>query len=309
MKPWLVLLAFVPAGCSGGAAGTTSAGTSPPPSPAGTTHGDSDAAPPADVTSLVGEVHIHQFPRGSHAWATFLDAPVPLSAQKGDSITELDTAPTKIDGPCVLYQTPVCSPNCTGATYCSAADTCSPLSPPTYVDGGEVDVTGSQLVPTVRLWAEGAQASYRSDPAPGAVQLFAGGELLAFADTTASFAFTGQLPAPVAVAVTQPDMTQPLHLPASGPLPLAWVTEHTDEMVVRVYASSTATGQSAYIRCDTSDTGALTVAADLVAGLPAPPRSTRLEIERTEVRIFSTDRPGIGVLTHAAQTSWENGQD
>lgn len=265
------------------------------------------APPPAAITLLAGEVHLHQFPLGGHAWAAFIDPPLPLSGVHGDSVTEIDTAPTLVDEACTLFVAPHCNPNCAGATYCSAPNTCAPLPTWTYIDAGEVDVTGSSLLPRIRLSAD-ATGTYVADPMPGKIQLYAGGELLTIGDTTATLAFSEQLPAPVPVAVTTPDLTAPLHVPSSGPLAFAWVTQHTDEMVVRVYVSS-ATAGSAYIRCDTTDTGALTVGADLIAMLPPPPRTTRVEVERVEQRIVPTATPGVGVLVHAAQTSWENGSD
>ena len=54
------------------------------------------------VTSIIGEIHLHQFPSGGHAWAEFLDTALPVSDVRGDSITEVDTAPTMADGPCTL---------------------------------------------------------------------------------------------------------------------------------------------------------------------------------------------------------------
>src|SRR5215472_15790447 len=90
--------------------------------PAGAPQGGS-AGP---VTSFAGELHLHQFPDGSPVWAAFLGDPVPISALQGDSVTEVDTAITAVEGPCTLYVLPTCSPDCGGADYREAANRCAP---------------------------------------------------------------------------------------------------------------------------------------------------------------------------------------
>jgi hypothetical protein len=84
---------------------------------------------------------------------------------------------------------------------------------------------------------------------------------------------------------------------------------NSDEMIIRVFASSIDGTSATNIRCDTGDTGSLTIPADFMAALPPPPRSTRIVVERAEQRIVPTSRAGVGVLLHAAQTTWKNGQD
>jgi hypothetical protein len=238
----------------------------------------------------------------------FLDQPVGLDRVDGGSITDLLYAPTEVEGGCTLYELPRCATTCPTSAYCFAPDTCSPLPQIVEVDGGEIDVTGSTRTPTIRLLSD-ASGNYQSVPPPGKQPLFAGGDDLTVADTAAGYAFSVVVPAPDAVALTSPDPTAPLHLPTSNALALAWQSAGSGSMFVRIYAGSADGTQSASIRCQTSDTGSLVVPADMIAALPAPPRSTRLEVERAELQIVATARAGVGVLLHASQTAWMNGQD
>ncbi len=293
--------AFALSACgAGGAKGATGgAGVDAAPAPEA-------AGSPAPVTALVGELHLHQFPDGSHAWAAFIDPPLPMDALKGDSVTELDTAITKVEGPCTLYVTPTCTPDCAASAFCQAPNQCVPLPTWTYIDAGPIDVTGSSVVPQIRLFWDGPGDVYQADPPPGAGVLFAGGEDLRIVGGTGDYAFQGELPAPTRVVVRAPDLSQ-LQLPTSGPLDVVWVSEQTDEVEILVSASSSS--GSANIRCVTGDTGALTVPADFVEALPPPPRATRFEILRVEQRFLPIARAGQGLLVHAAQSTWANGMN
>jgi hypothetical protein len=150
--------------------------------------------------------------------------------------------------------------------------------------------------------------SYRSDPAPGAIVLFAGGERLVVRGGAGDDAFAGELPAPTPIVMTVPAPDVALHLPTSGAYAVAWTAGGSDEVDV-VLAVSRSDGAGAQVRCTTGDTGALTVPASIIERLPAPPRSTRVEVDRTEQRIMPVARAGLGVLVHSAQTAWKNGQD
>ena len=48
--------------------------------------------PGDSVTSVVGEIHLHQFPLGAHGWATFIEPPVPLAELHGAELVHLGHA-------------------------------------------------------------------------------------------------------------------------------------------------------------------------------------------------------------------------
>jgi hypothetical protein len=290
---WQFLAGALALGCGSGGGTDGGASNAPP--------------PPAPVTQLVGEMHLHQFPDGAHAWAAFIDTPLPIHALRGDSVTEIDTAVTLIEGPCTLYVLPTCAPGCASSAYCEAPNQCAPLPSWKYVDGGLIQVTGSTTVPLIRLWFDASAGAYLANPAPGVGTLFAGGEQLSIVGGAGDTAFAGELPAPTHVVVNAPDLTQ-LHLPVSGALDVTWVSEQTDEIEILTSATSN-DGRSANIRCVTGDTGSLAIPADMIAALPPPPRFTRLEIVRVEQRIVPLAKAGTGIFVHAAQSTWANGRD
>jgi hypothetical protein len=294
--------------CGGGAASTTGAGPTDAGIPQESASGDDAGAPPDIVTELVGEMHLHQFPLGSHAWAAFVEPYVGIDAFAGQSITEIDTRATLVEGPCTLFVVPTCAPQCLGANYCWDTNTCKPLPAWTYFDAGEIDVTGSRDVPKMRFWFDAAVGSYASDPPPGSTKLFEGGEQLVLSGGTGDWALHSELPAPPPVVVTSPSFAQPLHLPTSGPLDVRWQSAGTDEVDILV-SVSTSDGRAADVRCVTSDTGEMVVPADFVARFPAAPRSTRLEVQRSEQRIVPVAKRGYGVLVHAAFSAWMDGAD
>lgn len=276
------------------------------PSPSPPTLNAPDAARAAGVTALVGEVHLHEFPAGGHAWASFVRDPVPLASALGGTLTEIDPAVTSVAGACALYVLPSCAA-CAASEYCLARDRCATLPEFHYVGAGAVAVTGSTVVPLIRIWPEGTDGAYVADPAPGAQRLFAGGETLAFRGGDGANAFVAELPAPGPVEVLAPDLVTDLRVPLDGAMDVRWAPPASDEVVVRVLVSSASA--SAWIRCDTASATAITIPAELIASLPPPPRTTRLEVERIEQRVVPTARAGLGVLVHAAQTTWKNGND
>lgn len=277
------------------------AAPSPSPSPL-----NAPDAASAAVTALVGEVHLHEFPAGGHAWASFVRDPVPLANALGGTLTEIDPAVARVAGACVLYVLPSCA-GCAPTEYCAASDRCATLPDFHYVGAGAVSVTGSTVVPLIRIWPQGDDGTYVADPMPGAQRLFAGGETLAFRGGDGANAFVADLPAPGPVDVLAPDLVTELRVPLAGGMDVRWAPPPSDEVVVRVFASSTST--SAWIRCDTASATAITIPAELIASLPQPPRTTRLEVERIEQRVVPTARAELGVLVHAAQTTWKNGSD
>ncbi|MSP61752.1 MAG: hypothetical protein EXR72_15740 [Myxococcales bacterium] len=274
----------------------------------GSTEHDAQRAESVPITALVGQISLHQFPLGGHAWAGFLATPVPLEEVHGDQIIQYEYPRTATVGSCALFVQPRCQPECAGASHCTGPDRCTPLERVTWVDAGEVRVTGSRIVPTIRMWYGGPASVYEADPMPGSALLFQGGERLQIRGGTGAFAHAGTVAAPPPVVVTAPDLSRDLHLPRDEALEVTWVGEGGAAIVVLITASTADRGSS-YIRCVTADIGSLTVPRAIIAGLPAPPRSTRFEVERDEERIFRTARPGIGVLVHAAQSTWKNGGD
>ncbi len=275
-----------------------------------------DFLPPstAPVVAAVGEVHLHQFPLGSHAWAAFVETPVPLSEIAADELSVIQTKPTRVESGCELYLPPRCSPACAPNTWCEADGVCAPLPLATYVDAGDVHVTGSATLPALRLYYDSASGSYGSDPPPGATQLFAGGERLTLHGGHAGWSFDAALPAPKPVVVTAPDLTVDLHLPLDDVFEVAWQSESASSMVVTVTVSgasgtSGANGDYGWVRCATSDTGRLSIPRSMMAALPRPPRDLRLEVERQEQKTFPTATAGLGVIVHAAQSTWKNGAE
>ena len=270
--------------------------------------GGSARCGPAPVTALTGEVHLHQFPDGAHAWTAFIEPPLPIQAMHGDSVTEVDTAATSIVGPCTLYMAPTCSRQCSDSSFCYAPNDCANLPSWTYIDGGPVQVTGSSVVPLIRMWWNASAAAYDADPAPGFTHLFAGGDDLELLGGSGPYAFTGDVPAPLPVSLISPDPRADFLLETNGPFEISWVSDHSDEIEILITAYATS-GASAEIRCVTTDTGAFTIPASLMRALPPPPRETRFEIVRNEQRVLPVARDGLGVYVHAAQSTWMNGQD
>ncbi len=295
-RAWLCVASFALAGC--GADRDT-------PTPTGATQ---DASTPVPVTSLIGEIHLHQFPLGSHAWAGFLDKPLPLSRAHPDQLVEYEMPKTRVEGPCALYVQPSCVPGCGPRTYCSATDTCTAFEPLKYIDVGEVKVVGSTKVPTLRMFFDRSESTYQTEPPAGPIQLFAGGDQLSLEGGKDDYAFRGSIPSPPSVAVTAPDLTKDLRFPLDGPLKIDWVSEASLSMTIIITASAH-DGPLAYIRCNTADVGSLTVPASMMSALPRPPRDIRLEIERYEERTFPIARPGVGIFVNIAQSTWKNGTE
>ena len=262
----------------------------------------------APVTRLIGEIHLHQFPLGSHAWAGFLANPMPLARAHPDQLVEYELAPTAKDGNCTLFQEPSCTPGCQPSSYCSATDTCSRFEPLRFVDAGEVAVVGSSVLPKLRMFFNGPESTYDTQPPAGTIQLFKGGDRLDIRGGTGAFAFSGSMPAPMPVKVIAPDLGKDLHLPLDGDLRVDWVSEESLSVALIITVSAH-DGPLAYIRCNTADVGSLTVPRSMMAALPRPPRDTRFELERYEERVFATARPGVGIFVNAAQSTWANGSD
>jgi hypothetical protein len=259
------------------------------------------------VTGLVGEVHLHQLQGGSHAWTSFLSEGLPISTSRKDSITEIDTAITATDGPCILYVTPDCAPSCVGKSFCYAPNACQPLPAYDYIDAGEVDATGSSVMPLIRMFWSPAAGAYDSVPAPGAPELFAGGDPLHLTGGTAAYAFTLDVTAPLPVGLTAPDPTTDFRMP-DGALAVAWAAGDGDSVEILMTAAATS-GASAEVRCLVPDTGSFTVPASLVGQMPRPPRVTTFEVVRNDERIVPLAGPGTGVFVHVSQTTYLSGMD
>lgn len=260
------------------------------------------------VTRLTGELHLHQFPLGAHAWAAFVAEPIPVEKVNGDQLFSLGTAVTASEGACRLWRRPRCPAGCAPGTYCTANDTCTPVVNPAYIDGGAIRVTGSRVKDPIQLWFEGAQTSYRADPPPGQLPLFGGGELLRIDGGSGATRLQGVLAAPAPLTIKSPAPDKPLHLPQDDALPVTW-DPGVAALVVVAVSASTAEGDWANIRCVGPDAGQLTVPPSLMGMLPPPPRTIRLEVERDNEVLLKTVTPGVGLLTHAAFSAWINGSD
>jgi hypothetical protein len=266
--------------------------------------------PAEPVTELVGELHLHQFPLGSHAWAAFVQSAVPVANVRDDQLVQLDTAPTAVEGPCTLYRRPTCQPDCAADSYCAAPDRCRPIPEVIYVNGGPLRVGGSRLHDPIRLDFTSGDTGYASDPPPGDAQLFAGGELLTVSGGSGPDQLAGRLRAPLAVQVIRPSLQPPFHLPlpGQGPLEIAW--NAGDAALVVIYATaSRADGDYGLIRCVVPDVGQAVIPTSLLARMPGPPRDNRLEVERDNEQILKTVTPGRGLYAHAAYSAWANGSD
>jgi hypothetical protein len=269
---------------------------------------DRPLLPDDPVTSLVGELHLHQFPLGSHAWAAFIAEALPTSAVRDDQLIQLDQVPTATAGLCTLWRRPVCTPACQGGAYCAGTDLCRTVPPVLYVDGGPIAIRGSLLQPLISLVFTAADTGYQSTPPPGRALLFGGGEVLDVEGGQGPYRLAGALPAPTWLSVSQPDLGAPLHVPTTGPLELRW-DAGTAALVVILVNASRSDGDYGVIRCVGPDSGSATVPAELLAGLPSPPRDNRIEIERDNELILKTVTPGVGIYTHAAFSAWAVGSD
>lgn len=265
-------------------------------------------AGPNVVDQLAGEIHLHQFPAGSHAWAGFLPETLSVHHLHTDQLIELTFEPASRDGACALYVTPSCQPQCATGTYCAATGSCRAAPMPRYLDVGEIRVTGSRIVPAIRLFYDPVVTTYGSEPPPGSALLWQGGEKLSVRGGRGDFAVAGFVNAPNPVRVTRPDLTVPLRFPRDAALDLAWQADGANQMVITLHAS-TRDGRAAYIKCVTADTGSLPVPKAMMAALPPPPRDIRIEVERSEERILPIARRGVGVIARAAFSAWANGTE
>jgi hypothetical protein len=251
------------------------------------------------IRALAGQIFVHQFPAGSHAWAAFTADPVSLAGYRSDQLITLEPRASLAEGACSLHRWPRCTVACPSDSYCSEDEKCAPLPHPQWIDHGPITIDGGSRAPRIRLWFDGA--IYASDPAPGSVQLFVPGDTLSFAGN----GFATTLPAPALPAM---QLEGALHFPTDRAYSIRWQSEASPAIVVNIIASAR-DGRAAFIRCATADVGALDVPATLMASLPPPPREIRLEVERYDERIIPTSTPGIGVLVRIAQTTWQRGED
>ncbi len=264
-----------------------------------------DAARP--VARLVGELHLHQFGPGAHAAGGFLAIPVPVELVRWNHIVWFDPPPTLRLGGCALTVEPVCDGVCPDGMICVSDQHCGPIEPVRYVDGGDIDATGSTISPRIHLWWDAAAMGYRSDPEPGRQLLYSANDRLQVHGGRGEFEFRTTLIGPPVVDLTEPSADAPLHVPVTSDWTIRWRAESGPIMTILVAASGG--GRSAYVRCVATDSGEFVIPARLLAGLPPPPRWTRIEVDRSAEQIVPTAGDGSGVLVHATQTAWRNGMD
>jgi hypothetical protein len=229
---------------------------------------------------LYGEVHVHQFPGGSHPAALFLAAGVPPVT--GDTVVP-DAAPLASAGGCDLF-TPDRPPPAITAP----------------VDGGAVHIRGGRLAGAVDLrW--GRRSGYLAQPpfVPGTT-VFAGGEPLEFSgDGATAPAFHGTLRAPMPLELRAPDRLERL-----AGLVIEWVPGTAERVLVTAIAS-TSDGRFAVLKCVASDgAGRVTLPASLVERMPPPPRDLQLEVRRDAI-----GRAPPGIILHASWALRLTGQE
>jgi hypothetical protein len=172
-----------------------------------------------------------------------------------------------IDGECTLTtpRVPFCSPLCGGSAACVEDDVCEPY--PSARSVGAVSVSG--------LHASDGRASFVMTPIANAYQPPAGvaldyppfgeGEPVTFSATGEYFAaFSIESRGLLPLDLTSPDIT----LRRGEPVELGWVPGAPDNASVHVKLDiSHHGGSKGQIECDTSDSGALTISAELITKL------------------------------------------
>jgi hypothetical protein len=265
----------------------------------------------ATVDRLVGEVTIHEFPDWTHAWAVFLTDGVPFAQVRYDSILHPPPHASMQLGACEVIRGPVCHVPCGSRAYCQADDHCMPYPERTGIDAGTLSVVGGRgsLEPmTMRF--DAASALYDSTPPPGPGLVFAGGEPLTIALEGGSGvpASRTTLTTPPPLALIAPSL-DPFLLPPAGPLHFSWTPGNAEFLEILLVASSNADASRwTSIRCLTDDGGDYDMPVDVLATLPAPPRSLHLEVTRNAEQVVPTDARN-GILIHAGYTVATNTVD
>lgn len=242
---------------------------------------------------VVAEVHLHQYAFGSHAAAGFLRRAIPYRRELDEQLVHFLPEATARDGDCRLDLPTQCSPACDGATqYCEQSQ-CRSYAPLQFHDGGPITITGSSVVDPITLTFDSNIPGYRSGRAASA-PLFGASDRLKIDVPSGAWSFSTEVVAPL-----MPELQTTLRLPTSGPLRVAWRPVSSSIAIrITVAAQNGAGGSIACVYDD--DRGEAVIPEELIARLPAPPRSVDFSVERFERR-FPVIAPGkIAVVTVAS---------
>jgi hypothetical protein len=143
--------------------------------------------------------------------------------------------------------------------------------PPQYLDAGAIELAGGSRAVTLQPQPGGSYTSESSTTSA----LFAGGETL-----TATIAGAGDIPAhevtltaPSSVALTTPDLDEPITIDRNGPLALAWSGGGAGRVRVAVgvsFLDGSTLVRTAAVSCSfPASAGSGTVPASLLGAMPA----------------------------------------
>lgn len=241
---------------------------------------------------VTAEVHLHQYERGSHASAGFIEGKVPFRAELVEQLVHFALPPTAREGVCRLDVPSVCEPTCNGESqYCNHG-TCEPFTPLRFEDGGTVRVAGSTVGPITLTFDERVRI-YRSDRSP-LQPLYAGGDRLTI-DATGRWPIHAEVVAPA-----MPSLLTPLIF-SEGAFDIRWDTPRSRDNQIHLQLVAVGkTGAAVYINCLDDDRGTLTIPASMMARVPPPPRWLQLEVERRARKTVRVASGGLAVVTVAA---------
>jgi hypothetical protein len=248
----------------------------------------SGASPP--VSRLYGEVHLHEFPGGTHPGALFVDEPVARATVRGDSVLPPTMAPSARAGACELVESGAACP--------------APCRPPAFADAGRVRIDGTRV--PVELALDRESASYLPTvPLAAGTLLFDGGEeLIVRGDGAGAPGFAGEVRAPMPLT-----LRGPMPLTAADGVLVSWAPDRSTAITITLVASTT-DGRFAIVTCGAADAdGALRVPDELIARLPAPPRDLQLQVSRDQIAYAPATVAGEGVVLHAGYAVTESAHE
>jgi hypothetical protein len=232
------------------------------------------------LRTLVGEVHIHGFAGGVHPAALFVKSPVAAAQVDGDSIVDERS-------------------DATGESCVSVSSATFAAPRFDMIDAGHLRIKGGTGIRDVEL-AFDKQAGYLPVTELPHHELFTGGERLTIeTDGHAALPFAGALEAPTRLEITEPAN---LSLTQTG-LTVRWKPDHAERVKLALVVSRR-DGRWVVVRCKAADAaGQFTFPAELLAGLPEPPRDLQLEVTRNQMVRVATAVEGTGVILHASFAS------
>jgi hypothetical protein len=230
------------------------------------------------ITSLAGEIHLHQYADGAHLSALFIDPPTPLAQTSFDSALPALPPGVYDQGDCTAYSLEACA----GPSGCP--------SPP-VLNGGPIAVDGLPMPidftydPAMQIYTE---YTILGPFLPGGIdaQIVASGQ-----GVIPAFGGTVQLPQPF-----NPSSTIEAGL-ESG-LQASWTPSNDGTQVKILLSVVPMTGYSVVATCTVDDSlGTYRVPDDLLALMPPAPRTLQLELSRYRL-INMPLGDGRGVVVH-----------